>query len=209
MWDLPGPGIEPVSPALAGRFSTTAPPRKPQHHLLKRLPLPWAQRELWGVLVWPYNKCLVCCCPVGLMNASHSSPQNQVIWGGAVPQMAALKVGVLDVCSKPFVPLGEAGSWGSPSWLQGTMPRVGFMMRECLSLLNPFRYGYFLSCPMCRSHSTSFWISFRGNRSICSCIFGVSMGGRKVRNLLCHHLGDVTLVSLFYSQSHTHTVVVD
>ena len=28
MWDLPGPGIEPVSPALAGRFSTTAPPGK-------------------------------------------------------------------------------------------------------------------------------------------------------------------------------------
>ena len=29
MWDLPRPGIEPVSPALAGRFSTTAPPEKP------------------------------------------------------------------------------------------------------------------------------------------------------------------------------------
>ena len=26
MWDLPGPGLEPVSPALAGGFSTTAPP---------------------------------------------------------------------------------------------------------------------------------------------------------------------------------------
>ena len=25
MWDLPGPGIEPVSPALAGGFLTTAP----------------------------------------------------------------------------------------------------------------------------------------------------------------------------------------
>ena len=25
MWDLPRPGLEPVSPALAGRFSTTAP----------------------------------------------------------------------------------------------------------------------------------------------------------------------------------------
>ena len=63
MWDLPRPGLEPVSPALAGRFSTTAPPGKPrfqfifvygvrkcsnfillhvavqfsQHHLLKRL----------------------------------------------------------------------------------------------------------------------------------------------------------------------------
>ena len=29
MWDLPGPGIEPISPALAGRFLTTGPPGKP------------------------------------------------------------------------------------------------------------------------------------------------------------------------------------
>ena len=28
-WDLPRRGLEPVSPALAGRFSTTAPPGKP------------------------------------------------------------------------------------------------------------------------------------------------------------------------------------
>ena len=28
-WDLPRPGLEPVSPALAGRFSTTASPGKP------------------------------------------------------------------------------------------------------------------------------------------------------------------------------------
>ena len=31
MWDLPRPGPEPVSPALAGRFSTTAPPGKPPY----------------------------------------------------------------------------------------------------------------------------------------------------------------------------------
>ena len=28
MWDLPGPGLEPVSPALAGGFLTTVPPEK-------------------------------------------------------------------------------------------------------------------------------------------------------------------------------------
>ena len=28
MWDLPGPGLKPVSPALAGGFLTTAPPGK-------------------------------------------------------------------------------------------------------------------------------------------------------------------------------------
>ena len=32
MWDLPGPGLEPVSPALAGRFLITAPPGKPDSH---------------------------------------------------------------------------------------------------------------------------------------------------------------------------------
>ena len=35
MWDLPRPGLEPVSPALAGRFSTTAPPGKPRDPILK------------------------------------------------------------------------------------------------------------------------------------------------------------------------------
>ena len=30
MWDLPGPGLEPESPALAGGFLTTAPPGKPK-----------------------------------------------------------------------------------------------------------------------------------------------------------------------------------
>ena len=29
MWDLPRPGLEPMSPALAGGFSTTEPPGKP------------------------------------------------------------------------------------------------------------------------------------------------------------------------------------
>ena len=34
MWDLPRPGLEPVCPALAGRFSTTASPGKPKMWLL-------------------------------------------------------------------------------------------------------------------------------------------------------------------------------
>ena len=35
MWDPPRPGLEPVSPALAGRLSTTAPPGKPDVTFLK------------------------------------------------------------------------------------------------------------------------------------------------------------------------------
>ena len=34
MWDLPGPGLEPVSPALAGGFLTTAPPGKSHIQLI-------------------------------------------------------------------------------------------------------------------------------------------------------------------------------
>ena len=32
MWNLPEPGIEPVSPAIAGRFLTTGLPGKPNCH---------------------------------------------------------------------------------------------------------------------------------------------------------------------------------
>ena len=47
MWDLPRPGLEPVSPALAVRFSTTAPPGKPQKEFLLR-----TQRELCSHPCW-------------------------------------------------------------------------------------------------------------------------------------------------------------
>ena len=36
MWNPPRPGLEPVSPSLAGRFSTTVPPRKPSNTILLR-----------------------------------------------------------------------------------------------------------------------------------------------------------------------------
>ena len=35
MWDLPGPGLEPMSPALAGGFLTAAPPEKPNTYVLE------------------------------------------------------------------------------------------------------------------------------------------------------------------------------
>ena len=34
MWDPPRPGLGPMSAALAGRFSTTVPPGKPQEEIL-------------------------------------------------------------------------------------------------------------------------------------------------------------------------------
>ena len=35
MWDLPGPGIEPVSSALASGFLTTGPPEKSRDIVIK------------------------------------------------------------------------------------------------------------------------------------------------------------------------------
>ena len=55
MWDLPGPGLKPVSPALAGRLLTTAPPGKPQCALfIAQATLSWASNTV-----------------VSLMNISH------------------------------------------------------------------------------------------------------------------------------------------
>ena len=58
MWDLPRPGLEPVSSALAGRFSTTAPPGKPQG--------PWSYFQVFLLgqvrkLLWTQwlDKCLL------------------------------------------------------------------------------------------------------------------------------------------------------
>ena len=54
MWDLPRPGLEPVSPALTGRLSTTAPPGKPSLCVLiqaidcKLKPLCWKGEFIIG-----------------------------------------------------------------------------------------------------------------------------------------------------------------
>ena len=55
MWDLPRPGLEPVSPALAGRFSTTAPPGKPDVFIIYSSFNPAAS-------LWP-----LCLCTCGLV----------------------------------------------------------------------------------------------------------------------------------------------
>ena len=109
MWDLPRPGLEPVSPALAGRFSTTAPPGKPyqlsfdQHlsgvviitgclikiHLSLFLPI--EAQFCSGSHLFPFHtaKCLrlvglrvsAFCFPVGwLLGMRFSVGQNEVCW---------------------------------------------------------------------------------------------------------------------------------
>ena len=40
MWELPGPGIEPISPALAGEFLATGPPGKSSNFFFFSIPSP-------------------------------------------------------------------------------------------------------------------------------------------------------------------------
>ena len=51
MWDLPGPGMEPVSPALAGGFLTTEPPGKPS-------PFSFIQLSIKGLLLSQRGLCI-------------------------------------------------------------------------------------------------------------------------------------------------------
>ena len=65
MWDLPRPGLEPVSPALARRLSTTAPQGKTHHFLFIqcKVSLLRSRNETNSSLYFPtspksHNKCL-------------------------------------------------------------------------------------------------------------------------------------------------------
>ena len=51
IWDPPRPGLEPVSPALAGRLSTTAPPGKPCNLFLRG----WKQKDYSLAFQWASN----------------------------------------------------------------------------------------------------------------------------------------------------------
>lgn len=105
------------------------------------------------------------------------------------------------MCNSNPVLLREKLGVKDPTQLYGTMPGIGFMIRVCLGLSSSFWCRYFLSYLMCRSHSTIFWISLRGNCSICSCALGASMGGRMFRSLLCCFLGPAPLLSFYLQQS--------
>ena len=57
MWDLPGPGLEPMSPELAHGFLTTAPPGKPGSWNFKMLAL---EKRLWFLAAMFTNPYLIC-----------------------------------------------------------------------------------------------------------------------------------------------------
>lgn len=87
---------------------------------------------------------------------------------GVLPLVSVFKVEVLDVESKFFTCQEEPAVWGS---LQTAWHNIRSVFQHFLPILT----GYFLICPVCRNHSASFWISFRGNCSMCSHELGASV----------------------------------
>lgn len=62
------------------------------------------------------------------------------------------------------------------------LSEVEFMEKmSYFSLISDWVFSY----PVCRGHSASCWITFRETCSMCSCMFGGSVGGRKLRRVLC------------------------
>ena len=57
MWDLPRPGLEPASPALAGRFSTTVPPGKPPREVFFKVGLssPYILDYFYKIESWKWS----------------------------------------------------------------------------------------------------------------------------------------------------------
>ena len=74
MWDLPGPGLEPVSPELAGGFLTTVPPGE---HPAVILHMEFANRPSFGSFA---RRAELPCCGAG--KTQHRAHWQEVIKTG-------------------------------------------------------------------------------------------------------------------------------
>lgn len=124
----------------------------------------------------PFKIYFVCFNTVGYMNASPLGFQSFKRW-------------YVRHVIQHFALQRAAGSWQFPSDHMVLCQGLGHRMKVCLSLSYQYWCAYFLSHPMCKSHSISFCISLRGHCSIGSCIFSVFMEGGRFRRLLSFHLG--------------------
>ena len=94
MWDLPGPGLEPVSPALAGGFLTTEPPGKPNFSLFIYLFIYKFILFIYFWLCWVFIA--VCGLSLVVVSGGYSSLQyvgSSVLWLLLLQSMGSKHVG--------------------------------------------------------------------------------------------------------------------
>ena len=132
-------------------------------------PLPGREIKILSIS-FPPNLCL-------RIAIRHRCTGSQGFFGNIL-QMEVLKFGAVNVGFKTFAPQREAGNCVYCCARCGVYSEN--VSQPFLSILM-LGFSCFL---ICRSHSTSFWISFRGNYCMCSCRFGASMEGSVFRSLL-------------------------
>ena len=112
MWDLPGSGIEPMSPALAGGFFTTEPPRNPSSVILN------IQRNFKEILF------LENAIDLSDVNPDQSESPPQLPEGSAPPFIHCI-IHSTDICGVPTTQAlarywghssGESGQWMGEVW---------------------------------------------------------------------------------------------
>ena len=92
MWDLPRPGLEPVSPALAGRFSTTAPPGKPQNSCFYGLTSYTSARGEGGLGKGEGLAPGWRCCSHGPGTSAEGQGPRDVVIGSSVPTESSMSI---------------------------------------------------------------------------------------------------------------------
>ena len=146
--------------------------------------------DSWDEWVWackPFKSCFsVSYSLLDLLHAGFISFLSCMFWL-LISQMQVLKVEVPNVGCTSFTSQGEAPVLIC-LLIVGQCSRGGNYGKMCLGHSYLLWCDFFLICPVCRYHSASFYICFRGSCSIFSCRFDVSMGGGEHRTFLHHHL---------------------
>ena len=150
MWDLPRPGLEPVCPALAGRFSTTAPPGKPRSYF-------WALRGRCAPRCFPsinsfnsqdlLRECLLCSLTGGEAETRRSSggrttagvsrcrAAHHALWPPPFYQHSTLRIGPGSHLSQE-IPLGMSDHLSLDHLRQRS---ADFSARDQIASLGPLR----------------------------------------------------------------------
>ena len=128
MWDLPRPGLEPVSPALAGRISTTAPPGKPLAFILNG-----TFTSVFGRYVLMYILCVrwlyrpeMIKCDDSFRAVKPEGPQTYGTWGPRLDALHTWRCGQVS-CVRPC-------GWGAACACHSMNP-LCLSLGGCLSAL--------------------------------------------------------------------------